>query len=81
MEALYTCPPQSAAGVDSSADRVWQLGEGEQHSDASQTLRGPSLPPPPPEAYDAISQRGLIYYPHVSDLADRLALTPATCIN
>lgn len=41
MEALCTCPPQTAASVDPDTDKVWQLSEDEQHSDAFQTLLRP----------------------------------------
>lgn len=56
IEALCTCLLQTAASVDSNTDKVWQLGEDEQHSDAFQTLRKP------PEGHSVILQSGFIIY-------------------
>lgn len=41
IAALCTCLPRTAASVDSDTDKVWQLGDDEQHSDAFQTLYTP----------------------------------------
>lgn len=48
IEALCTCLLRSAGSVDSDTDKVWQLGDDEQHSDAFQTLYNPNPPPTPP---------------------------------
>lgn len=45
IEALCTCLPRTAGSVDSDTDKVWQLGDDEQHSDAFQTLYNPNPPP------------------------------------
>ena len=82
MEALCTCPLQTAASVDSDTDKVWQLKEDELNSDASQTLCNPLRGPQchlPRRIYDPkpralfVSQRPHRQI-HIKTLAGKLIL-------